>query len=180
MGTGAIIGIVVGGLFGLFVLIGILGGGESGKDGAAAPAASAAPGKNSEAAPEESEAPAPTSKAPKEEPAEDAPVKVVAERTGFKPSVLHDGSSAFTSVTVTVTNSGDKEIDVNPLYFTLTDTGGGKHTAELGMDQDQIATVKLAPGENVTGTVTGKGEFTPKYVTYTDGVFGDGVRGDVS
>ncbi|MGA5869979.1 DUF4352 domain-containing protein [Streptomyces cinereoruber] len=184
MGTGAIIGIVVGGLFGLFILIGILGaalgGGESDKGSDTAPSASAAPEKSSEAAPQKSKAPAPTSEAPKKEPVEDAPVKVTAKRTEFKPSILHDGSSAFTSVTVTVTNSGDKEIDINPLYFTITDTSGGKHTAELGVDEDQIDTVKLAPGENVTGTITGKGKFTPKYVTYVDGLFGDGVRGDVS
>ncbi|MFZ4300300.1 hypothetical protein ACOZE3_20615 [Streptomyces cinereoruber] len=104
-------------------------------------------------------APTPTSEAPKEEPVEDAPVKVTAKRTELKQSILHDGSSAFTSVTVTVTNSGDK------------------HTAELGIDEDQIDTVKLAPGENVTGAITGKGKFTPKYVTYIDGLFGDGVRG---
>jgi hypothetical protein len=38
----------------------------------------------------------------------------------------------------------------------------------------------LAPGEKTTGVITGKGAFTPKYVTCTDGLFGDDVRGDVS
>ncbi|MDQ1006143.1 hypothetical protein QFZ82_000628 [Streptomyces sp. V4I23] len=32
----------------------------------------------------------------------------------------------------------------------------------------------------MTGVITGKGGFTPKYVTYTDGLLGDMVRGDVS
>ncbi|MCX4529727.1 hypothetical protein OG982_29215 [Streptomyces sp. NBC_01551] len=48
--------------------------------------------------------------------------------------------------------------------------------AELGAAEDQIDTVELAPGENVTG----KGTFTPKRVTYTDGLIGKGVRTDVS
>ncbi|MFF5804528.1 hypothetical protein [Streptomyces sp. NPDC012746] len=52
--------------------------------------------------------------------------------------------------------------------------------AELGAAEDQIDTVELAPGENVTGAVTGKGTFTPKTVTYTDGLIGKGVRTDVS
>jgi hypothetical protein len=30
-----------------------------------------------------------------------------------------------------------------------------------------------------TGTITGKGTFTPKYVTYTDGLLGDSLRADV-
>ncbi|MFJ3835513.1 hypothetical protein ACIPY6_08340 [Streptomyces sp. NPDC090054] len=69
---------------------------------------------------------------------------------------------------------------MNPLYFTLTDTSGGKHTVELGVDEDQIGTVELAPGENITGTVTGKGKWTAKSVSYTDGLIGKAVRADVS
>lgn len=81
---------------------------------------------------------------------------------------------------MTIANNSDEEISVNPLYFSITDTGGSKHTAELAEDKNQIDTVKLAPGENITGTVTGKGSFTAKYVTYTDGLFGDGIRANVS
>ncbi len=55
-----------------------------------------------------------------------------------------------------------------------------RHTAEPGVDEDQIDVVTLTPGENVTGTVTGKGVFDAQYVTYTDGLIGDSVRGDVS
>uniref|UniRef100_A0AAU2JIH3 TRAM domain-containing protein n=1 Tax=Streptomyces sp. NBC_00049 TaxID=2903617 RepID=A0AAU2JIH3_9ACTN len=50
----------------------------------------------------------------------------------------------------------------------------------MAVDEGQIATVELAPGENVTGTITGKGAFTAKTVTYTDGLIGDSVRADVS
>ncbi|GGQ48549.1 hypothetical protein GCM10010250_19850 [Streptomyces althioticus] len=118
---------------------------------------------------------------PKKKEAQEAggPVKVTAERAEFSKSILADGSD-YTSVRVTVVNDGDDEVSVNPLYFTITDTGGTKHTAELGVDEEQIDTVDLAPGENVSGTVTGKGTFTPKYVTYTDGLLGDPMRADVS
>ncbi|WP_326730249.1 DUF4352 domain-containing protein [Streptomyces phaeochromogenes] len=114
-----------------------------------------------------------------EAPAAKAPVKVTAAKTGFTASILADGTN-YTSVKVTVTNNGDEPISVNPLYFAITDTGGTKHASELGVDSGQIDTVDLAPGENVSGTVTGKGRFTPKYVTYTDGLIGDSVRSNVS
>lgn len=107
-----------------------------------------------------------------------APVKVTAKKTGFSKSILAPDRN-YTSVLVTVTNNSDDKVDVNPLYFTVTDTGGTKHTAELGVDEKQIDTVDLAPGENITGTITGKGTFTPKYVTYTDGLLGDSLRADV-
>ncbi|MEV4683600.1 DUF4352 domain-containing protein [Streptomyces kurssanovii] len=81
---------------------------------------------------------------------------------------------------VTITNNSDEKIDVNPLYFSITATDGSKHNAELGEDENQMDTMDLAPGEKATGVITGKGAFTPMYVTYTDGLFGDDVRGDVS
>ncbi|MEU3918735.1 DUF4352 domain-containing protein [Streptomyces sp. NPDC029004] len=168
----AIAGITIGGIFALFILIGIVAGGDTGSTADDKPKStpnSAA----SKAAPKEAEAPA------EPKPAVQAPVRVAAKKTEFKPSVLHDGS-AYTSVQVTITNNSDKTIDVNPLYFTITDTNGSKHSAELAADENQIDTMKLAPGENTTGTVTGKGTFTPKYVTYVDGLLGEGVRGDVS
>ncbi|MEV4946871.1 DUF4352 domain-containing protein [Streptomyces sp. NPDC053755] len=163
LSTGATVGLSVGGVLVLLVVLGALvkgGDGTSdGKAGAAAPTKSSALGG---ALPEEK-----------------APVTVTAVKTAFKPSVLHGGGK-YTSVKVTVANNGEKKIDVNPLYFTITDTDGVKHVAELGMDEGQIATVELEPGEKVTGTVTSGGEFTAQYVTYVDGLFGKGVRGDVS
>ncbi|MFI9099238.1 DUF4352 domain-containing protein [Streptomyces fildesensis] len=83
-------------------------------------------------------------------------------------------------MSVTVTNNSSKTINVNPLYFAITDANGTKHAAELGMDEDQIATVDLAPGENVIGTVTGKGKFKAKTVSFTDGLIGKAVRANVS
>lgn len=114
-----------------------------------------------------------------DEPAKkESPVKISAENTTFAKSILADGSS-YTSVKVTIANDGKSEISVNPLYFTITDTNGTKHTAELGVDENQMETTDLQPGENITGVVTGKGDFQPKYVTYTDGLFSDGLRANV-
>ncbi|MGV9662820.1 DUF4352 domain-containing protein [Nocardia niigatensis] len=105
-------------------------------------------------------------------------VQLTAAPTAFTPSVLNDGG-AYTSVLVTVTNNRtDKAISVNPLYFAITDTGGSKHTAELGVEENQIATVELQPGEKVTGAVAAKGTFTPKTVVFDN--MTDKVRADVS
>lgn len=169
LGAGAIVAITLGSIVGAIVLLGIIGAlvsdSSTGKKDVTAVRSS-----KPDAKPSEQPAPA--------KPAE-TPVQVTAKTAKFSPSVLHDGG-AYTSVLVTVTNRGAEPIDINPLYFTITDTSGSKHTAELGVEERQIATVDLAPGENITGAITGKGKFTPAYVTYTDGLMGDGVRGDVS
>lgn len=173
MSAGAIVAIVLGSIVGLFVLLAIFGALISEPDTDDKTSESTTPTTEASAP-----APAKKPKAPAE-PAKDAPVKVAAQKTKFTPGVLHDGG-AYTSVTVTITNNSGKTIDINPLYFAITGTDGSKHTAELGMDENQMDTVDLAPGENITGVITGKGDFTPKYVTYTDGLFGDGIRGNVS
>ncbi|MFF5778195.1 DUF4352 domain-containing protein [Streptomyces virginiae] len=171
--VGKIIGFGCLGIVGLFVLLAIagalIGGGKEDKTAKdpAVPSAAA------------SSAPA---KAPESKPAEPekkAAVAVVAKPAEFKKTVLAQGDG-YTSVSVTVTNNSSKPINVNPLYFAITDTNGTKHNAELGVDKDQIGTVELAPGENVTGAITGKGSWTAKSVTYTDGLIGDSVRADVS
>ncbi|MEU9555339.1 DUF4352 domain-containing protein [Streptomyces fumanus] len=184
--TGKIVGLGCLGVVALFVLIGIVGavaGGGDGTDGKndTAASADAAPG-DKEKPKEEGDAKDEAKDAEekrKEEAPDEGPVKMTAKRTPFAKTVLADGTG-YTSVRVTITNSGDDTIDVNPLYFTITDTGGTKHTAELGVDENQIDTVHLAPGENTTGSVTGEGTFTPEYVTYTDGLLGDPLRVDVS
>jgi hypothetical protein len=130
---------------------------------------------------------APTAAAPKksdtssnsEQSTNTAPVEITAKKAAFSKSILADGGN-YTSVAITVTNNSKKKVSVNPLYFTITDTSGTKHTAELGVDDKQIDTVDLAPGENISGTVTGKGDFTAKYVTYTEDLFGDPIRANVS
>ncbi|MEU2120015.1 DUF4352 domain-containing protein [Streptomyces sp. NPDC016459] len=169
MGAGAIVAIVLGSIVGAIVLLGIVGAlmTDDPKDTTTtAPTTTPTPKQSSNTPKKKTPAPA------------DAPVTITATPTTFKPSVLHDGGD-FTSVKVTISNRGDEKIDINPLYVTITDTTGAKHTAELGLDTNQMDTVDLAPGENITGVITGKGKFTPAYVTYTEGMFGDGVRGDV-
>ncbi|WP_149184000.1 DUF4352 domain-containing protein [Streptomyces sp. TRM49041] len=175
LGTGAIVAIVLGSIFGALLLLGIIGAAVSGgtdSNGDTEPKRTAP----AEAGP----APEKPAVAPAEEkPEKAAEIEVTAKKTTFKPGILHDGG-AYTSVTVTVANKGGRSIPVNPLYFTITDTGGGVHTQELGRDERQIDTVDLAPGEHITGVVTGEGGFTPAYVTYAPGLLGKSVRGEVS
>ncbi|MFF0055709.1 DUF4352 domain-containing protein [Streptomyces microflavus] len=171
--TGKIIGFGCLGIVGLFILIGIIAavasGGDDGNESSTTPPA-ATQGDTKKDEPKQEE---------KDEPAKKAPVTVTAKQVDFKKSILADGDD-YTSVQVTITNNSKNDLDINPLYVTITDTGGSKHTAELGVDEDQLDTVTLTPGENVTGTITGKGKFDAKYVTYTDGLIGDSVRGNVS
>ncbi|WP_329622935.1 DUF4352 domain-containing protein [Streptomyces sp. NBC_01255] len=173
LGVGAILGIIFGvivlGLVLLIVLVALLSGGDStttdkprAGQKTSAPATAAPPSK----------APA---KEEEQEPAVDGAVKVVASKATFTPSVLHS-SGAYTSVKVTITNTGSEKLSVNPLYFSLTDSSGEKHVATLGMDEGQIGTTDLAPGEKITGTITGEGSWTPAYVTFTEGLIGDSHR----
>ncbi|MFD3325063.1 DUF4352 domain-containing protein [Streptomyces sp. NPDC058701] len=165
---GKIVGFGCLGVLGLFILLGIVVavvGGDAGDTTSKPPVASQPAGGES----------APASKVPEKKVA----VAVVAKKAAFKKSIIAQGG-AYTTVSVTVTNNSSKPINVNPLYFAITDANGAKYAAELGADENQIATVELAPGENVTGAVTGKGTFTAKSVTYTDGLIGDSVRADVS
>lgn len=175
MSTGAIVAIVLGSVFGgLFLLLLIIGIAASDTS----TSASSKPDTVA-AAPEQTAEKADTKPAEKKKPAPAPPVKVTAKKTEFVPGVLHDGG-AYTSVRVTLTNNSKEKIRSNPLNFTITDTNGTKHAAELAVDKNQIDTLDIAPGENITGVITGKGDFTPKYVTYTDGWFGEGIRGNVS
>ena len=174
----AIAGITVGGAFAFLILMGALisSGDDSGSTASKPNTVAQAPkdtAKTDTKPADKKEQPA------KAKPAPEAPVKVTAKNTTFKPSVLHDGG-AYTSIQVTITNNSDETISSNPLNFTITDTDGTKHASELAVDKNQIDTLDIEPGENITGVITGKGDFTAKYVTYTDGWFGEGVRGNVS
>ncbi|MFD4858352.1 DUF4352 domain-containing protein [Streptomyces atratus] len=172
--TGKIVGLGCLGIIVLFIVIGIIasvaGGGDS-KDETSKAGSSASDTKKADDKPQEKQ------KEEEKAPA-DSPVKIVATPTKFTPSILHDGGE-YTSVKVTITNNSEKKIGVNPLYFAITDKSGSKHTAELAVDDNQMNTTDLAPGENMTGVITGKGKFTAAYVTYTDGLLGDSVKGDV-
>ncbi|WP_329041660.1 DUF4352 domain-containing protein [Streptomyces sp. NBC_00178] len=174
--AGRIVGFSCLGVVGLVLVFAIgsaalLGGGEDPAPRGPEPAATAsaaAAGNDSDAEPEGQATSRPAA----------GPVTLAVTRTGFHGSALADGTD-YTSVRVTVTNNGGTVIGVDPLYFSLTGTDGSKHPAEPAVDENRIATVELAPGENVTGTVTGKGTFTPAYVTFVDGIGGGSVRGEV-
>ncbi|MFD0225555.1 DUF4352 domain-containing protein [Streptomyces hirsutus] len=180
-GFAKIAGLGCAGILALFVIIGIAAnGGESG-DGKSTDESVTAeePARDDKDAGTDKESTDDKPAKEKEAAAPQGPVKISAKKTSFSKSILADDGN-YTSVHITITNDGDESIHVNPLYFSITDTDGTKRTAELGIDEKQIDTVDLAPGENISGTVTGKGAFTPKYVTYTDGFLGDPVRADVS
>jgi hypothetical protein len=182
--TGKTIGLGCAGVFALLVIIGIigaaLGGGSDDSSSKGSTVSSGATAKDNGADEDtEAEAEAEQEEPAEEEPEPDLPVKVTAKETAFAPSILADGSN-YTSVKVTVTNNSDDTISVNPLYFAITDSKGTKHSHKLAADENQIDTVKLAPGENVSGSITGEGKFTPEYVTYTDSWLGDSVRVAVS
>ncbi|QBJ93405.1 DUF4352 domain-containing protein [Streptomyces seoulensis] len=172
-GAGKIIGLGCLGVIGLFVLIGIIAAVASGGDsdeGSKKPAATVGstpkgePGKKAD----DTKADKPT-----------GPVQVTAKKAAFKKTILASGDN-YTSVSVTIAATGKAEVHVNPLYCSIIDSTGSKHATELAVDEDQLDTTKLAPGEKTTGSITGKGKFTPKYVSCTDGLIGDAVRADVS
>ena len=104
-----------------------------------------------------------------------------AVRVTPKRSVLDDGG-ALSCVKVTVTNNRKKVVNVNPLYFSLTDTKNVKHdVAESLADYEgQIATTDIAPGEKATGVVCASGKFVPKTISMTDELLSTTARAAVS
>lgn len=108
------------------------------------------------------------------------PIKLTATKATAKKSVLSDGG-ALSCAKVTVKNQTDKQVDVNPLYFSLVDTSGEKHDAgdALADYEDQIDATEIGPGEKVTGMVCAKGKFTPKQVAMTNPLFDEAARAEV-
>ncbi|MFD1832131.1 DUF4352 domain-containing protein [Streptomyces desertarenae] len=176
-GAGKAIGFGCLGVVVLFVVIGAVaaalgGGGDQGAG--SRPAASSVPeGSGAEGAGRER---------PREEPggqaAAEPPIRVTAQATGFRPTVLARGQ--HTSVLVTVVNNGAEKVAVNPLYFEVTGSDGTKYDVELAADERQIDTVELARGEKATGTVTVRGAVEPASVAFTNGPFGETVTAGVA
>lgn len=110
--------------------------------------------------------------------AEDVPVRVSAKPAKFRPGPLNSGG-AYTCVRATVTNQTDKNLEINPFYFELTDTGGRKRAAAVGEAEGEFELMKLAPGEKASGVVCAEGDFTPKVVTFTKDGFGTAYRAEV-
>lgn len=109
------------------------------------------------------------------------PIKLSARRATAKRTILSDGG-ALSCVRVTVTNQSTKNLDLNPLYFSLTDTNHTKHdVSEAIADYEgQIPTTTLAPGENAKGVVCATGKFTPKIIAMTNPLFAETARAAVS
>jgi hypothetical protein len=109
------------------------------------------------------------------------PIKLTAKRAHASRSVLSDGG-ALSCVKVTVTNQTKKQLEVNPLYFSITDTHNTKHdsSSALGEYEGQIDTTSLAPGEKATGLVCAKGSFRPKVVAMTNPLFSEAARAQVA
>jgi hypothetical protein len=106
-------------------------------------------------------------------------VKLSAKKTEFHAGALAEGDN-YTSVKVTVSNQTGKVLEINPLFFAITDTGGTRHEADaLGADDREIDTTKLQPGEKATGTVTSNGTYTPSKVTFTKDGFGTAYVAEV-
>jgi hypothetical protein len=109
------------------------------------------------------------------------PIRLTAKRAHASKSVLSDGG-ALSCVKVTVTNQTKKQLEVNPLYFSITDTRNTKHdsSSALGEYEGQIDTTSLAPGEKATGLVCAKGSFRPKVVAMTNPLFSEAARAQVT
>jgi hypothetical protein len=89
---------------------------------------------------------------------------------------------ALSCAKVSVTNQTKKKLEVNPLYFALTDTHGTKHDVSdaLGEYEHQIGTMTLDPRERATGMVCAEGRFTPKIVAMTNPLFSEAARAQVA
>ncbi|XRQ08594.1 DUF4352 domain-containing protein [Actinomadura welshii] len=109
------------------------------------------------------------------------PIKLTAKRAKATRSVLSSGDP-LSCVKVTVKNQTKKQLEVNPLYFSITDTGNTKHdsSSALGEYEGQIDTTELAPGEKATGLVCAKGKFRPKVVAMTNPLFSEAARAEVA
>ncbi|HEU5024398.1 MAG TPA: DUF4352 domain-containing protein [Spirillospora sp.] len=109
------------------------------------------------------------------------PIKLVAKRAHASRSVLSDGG-ALSCVKVAVTNQTKKSLEVNPLYFSITDTKGVKHSVDEAMGEyhGEIDATTLAPHEKAIGLVCGKGKFVPKVLAMTNPLFSEAARAEVA
>jgi Domain of unknown function (DUF4352) len=108
------------------------------------------------------------------------PVKLDAKRAQPQDSVLNTGTP-LSCVRVTVTNQSGDDVNVNPLYFSITDTANTKHDAGSALAEydGAIDTTTLAPHENAKGLVCAEGHFQPKVVAMTDPLFSEIARTNV-
>lgn len=107
-------------------------------------------------------------------------VELTASPADFDPGPLYTEGD-YTSVDVSVTNTGQEDIEVNPLYFRVVDARGGQHSTSeaVGMDADEIGARTLAPGQSVSGVITVEGDVDPETVVFSP-FFGEPVEVPVS
>ncbi|WP_317847015.1 DUF4352 domain-containing protein [Nocardiopsis deserti] len=106
--------------------------------------------------------------------------ELTAAPTDFDPGPLYT-EGEYTSVDVSVTNTGQEDIEVNPLYFRVVDAQGDQHSTSeaVGMDADEIGARTLAPGQSVSGVITVEGDVEPETVVFSP-FFGEPVEVPVS
>ncbi|WAE71498.1 DUF4352 domain-containing protein [Streptomonospora nanhaiensis] len=93
--------------------------------------------------------------------------EVTAGETDFEPSPLY-AEGVYTSVAVSVTNSGEEQLDVNPLYFSIVDEEGSVHSTSeaIGMDANELGAQTLAPGQTTSGAITVEGRVDAARVVF--------------
>ncbi|PWV54926.1 DUF4352 domain-containing protein [Nocardiopsis sp. L17-MgMaSL7] len=92
---------------------------------------------------------------------------LTATATEFEPSSLYV-EGEFTSVEVTVANTGSDALDVNPLYFVVVDTEGTEHSPgdAIAMDANELGVQTLDPGQTANGSITVVGDIEPERVLF--------------
>ncbi|MGW9350449.1 DUF4352 domain-containing protein [Nocardiopsis flavescens] len=112
--------------------------------------------------------PEPAAPAPSEEASaaqEDAPAE---EAGGITMTATHAGTAGdivddtvYTVIDIEIVNDGDADLDVNPMYFTVTledGTAASEWGDTLFADIDALDAVTLRPGERVSGQIAVVGE----------------------
>ncbi len=107
------------------------------------------------------------------------PVKITAKRVAFKPGILNTGGK-FSCAKVTVTNQTDKNLQVNPYFFEVTDATSEKKNAAVGEAAGEFRDVTLSPGEKASGVVCADGASPIKEVSFERSGLGTRYRAAVS
>lgn len=106
-------------------------------------------------------------------------IKLTAKRVPYPKARFAEGSGPFSCVKATITNQTKGNVQVNPLYFAITDTGGEKRNAELGVAEGQFEVLTLAPGERASGVVCTTSRMSAKVLTFTDAIHAELARAQV-
>lgn len=107
----------------------------------------------------------PTTPTPSESKQNAEGLEMTASHTTFIPGILST-SGDWTSVEVEITNNTEGTIEVNPLYFYVSDTEGVKQNHALGSDANELQLTTLHPGETANGVITVEGDIEAKYVSF--------------